>query len=34
MSLAEIRLDDKYRLATGHLYLTGTQARRRAAAGG
>ena len=26
MSLAEIRLDDKYRLATGHLYLTGTQA--------
>ncbi|WP_010490411.1 indolepyruvate ferredoxin oxidoreductase family protein [Pseudomonas sp. S9] len=29
MSLAEIRLDDKYRLATGHLYLTGTQALTR-----
>ena len=26
MSLAEIRLDDKYRVATGQLYLTGTQA--------
>lgn len=29
MSLAEIRLDDKYRLETGHLYLTGTQALTR-----
>ncbi|MBA1275870.1 indolepyruvate ferredoxin oxidoreductase family protein [Stutzerimonas azotifigens] len=29
MSLAEISLDDKYRLATGHLYLTGTQALTR-----
>ncbi|NBB09423.1 indolepyruvate ferredoxin oxidoreductase family protein [Pseudomonas sp. SLFW] len=29
MSLADIRLDDKYRLATGHLYLTGTQALTR-----
>ena len=29
MSLAEIRLDDKYRVATGHLYLTGTQALTR-----
>ncbi|MBP3061709.1 indolepyruvate ferredoxin oxidoreductase family protein [Pseudomonas chengduensis] len=29
MSLAEIRLDDKYRLATGHFYLTGTQALTR-----
>lgn len=29
MPLAEIRLDDKYRLATGHLYLTGTQALTR-----
>ncbi|MDV5860857.1 indolepyruvate ferredoxin oxidoreductase family protein [Pseudomonas mendocina] len=29
MSQAEIRLDDKYRLATGHLYLTGTQALTR-----
>jgi len=29
MTLAEIRLDDKYRLATGHLYLTGTQALTR-----
>ncbi len=29
MSLAEIRLDDKYRLSTGHLYLTGTQALTR-----
>ena len=28
-SLADIRLDDKYRLATGHLYLTGTQALTR-----
>jgi indolepyruvate ferredoxin oxidoreductase len=27
--LADIRLDDKYRLATGHLYLTGTQALTR-----
>ncbi|EGH29294.1 indolepyruvate ferredoxin oxidoreductase, partial [Pseudomonas syringae pv. japonica str. M301072] len=29
MSLADIRLDDKYRLATGNLYLTGTQALTR-----
>ena len=29
MSLAEIRLDDKYRVATGQLYLTGTQALTR-----
>ncbi|MGV8843750.1 MAG: indolepyruvate ferredoxin oxidoreductase family protein [Pseudomonas sp.] len=29
MSLATIHLDDKYRLATGHLYLTGTQALTR-----
>ena len=29
MSLAEIRLDDKYRVATGRLYLTGTQALTR-----
>lgn len=29
MSLADIRLDDKYRLATGDLYLTGTQALTR-----
>jgi indolepyruvate ferredoxin oxidoreductase len=29
MSLADIRLDDKYRLATGSLYLTGTQALTR-----
>ncbi|EPM96108.1 indolepyruvate ferredoxin oxidoreductase, partial [Pseudomonas syringae pv. actinidiae ICMP 18804] len=29
MSLADIRLDDKYRLATGNLYLTGTQALPR-----
>ena len=29
MSLADVRLDDKYRLATGHLYLTGTQALTR-----
>ncbi|MDE1168040.1 MAG: indolepyruvate ferredoxin oxidoreductase family protein [Pseudomonas sp.] len=29
MSLADVRLDDKYRLATGNLYLTGTQALTR-----
>lgn len=29
MSLAEIRLDDKYRIATGQFYLTGTQALTR-----
>ena len=29
MSLADIRLDDKYRLATGNLYLTGPQALTR-----
>ena len=29
MTLADIRLDDKYRLATGNLYLTGTQALTR-----
>ena len=29
MSLAEIRLDDKYRVATGQFYLTGTQALTR-----
>ncbi|HEY0289492.1 MAG TPA: indolepyruvate ferredoxin oxidoreductase family protein [Pseudomonas sp.] len=29
MSLADIRLDDKYRLATGNVYLTGTQALTR-----